>query len=69
MALTDRQRSRLRGALESVLRAEDIVASVADELAHTGHTEADATLDAASALLKDLIAVLEPLTGGNTRRG
>lgn len=69
MTLTDRQRRRLRGALESVLRAEDAVAAVADELAHSGHTDLDPALDAAADLLKRVVAVLEPLTGGRARQG
>lgn len=64
MALTDRQRSRMRSVLEAVLRAEDTVAEVADERARSGASDTDAALDRTTALLKDLIAVLEPLTGG-----
>ena len=64
MSLSERQRARLRGALESVLRAEDLVATVADELAHGGRTDVDPALDAAAALLRELVAVLEPLTAG-----
>ena len=68
MALSERHRHRLRGVLETLLRADDTLASVADELAHAGATEADASLDAASALLKELIAVIEPLASGERPR-
>jgi hypothetical protein len=64
MALSERHRTRLRGALEAVLRAEEVVAGVADEVARSGHTDADTALDAAAALLRELVEVLEPLTGG-----
>ncbi len=64
MALTERQRARLRTALDDVLRAERALAGVADELAHAGHTEADRELDAAADLIGRLVAVLEPLAGG-----
>ena len=64
MALSERHQARLRGALEAAIRAEDAVAAVADELAHAGQTEADVRLDAAAELLRELITVLEPLTGG-----
>jgi hypothetical protein len=64
MALNERQRSRLRGVLETLMRADDTIAAVADELAHAGDTQADAPLDAAGALLKELIGVIEPLAAG-----
>lgn len=64
MALSERQRGRLRGVLEMLVRADDTVAAIADELAHAGDTQADALLDAASALLKDLTAVIERLVSG-----
>ena len=64
MALNDRQRTRVRGALEAVMRAEDAVAAVADELAHGSQTGADAALDEAAGLLKRVVALLEPLGGG-----
>jgi hypothetical protein len=69
MALTERQRTRLRGALDGLLRAEDAIAAVADELARAGDTEADAALDRSAALLRQAIDVLEPLAAGRPRRG
>jgi hypothetical protein len=64
MALNDRQRARMRGALEAVLRAEDAVNDVADELARQGQTAEDAALDRAAALLQELVPILERLAGG-----
>lgn len=62
MALTERQRARLRTALDDVLRAERALAAVADELAHAGHTAADRDLDAAADLLSRLVVVLGSLS-------
>jgi hypothetical protein len=67
MALTDRQRARMRGALEAILRAEDAVTEVADEHAHAGDPGPNAALDRAASLIKELISVIEPLAGGRTR--
>lgn len=62
MALNERQRARVRGALEAAMRAEDAVAAVADERARTGPPDADADLDRAAELLRELVMVLERLT-------
>jgi hypothetical protein len=64
MALNDRQRARMRSALEAVLRAEDAVNDVADELARQGQTAEDAALDRAAALLQELVPILERLASG-----
>jgi hypothetical protein len=64
MALNDRQRARMRSALEAVLRAEDAVNDVADELARQGYTAEDAALDRAAALLQELVPILERLASG-----
>ncbi len=61
MALTERERGRLRSALEAVIRAEDAVAEVADGRARTPNPALDAELDAAEALLRELILILERL--------
>lgn len=63
--LTGRQRTRVRGALESILRAEDALAAVADELAQMGKTDADAALDRAARLLRELVETLGPLAAGS----
>ena len=68
VALTDRQRGRMRSVLETLLRAEETVAAVADERARVGETGDDAALDRTAALLRDLIAVVEPLVSGERRR-
>jgi hypothetical protein len=68
MSLNERQRARLRSALEGVIRADDAVAAVADELARSGRTDLDAALDRAAALLRELLAVLESLAAGTVRR-
>ena len=68
MALTERQRSRMRNALDHVLQAEEVVAAVADDLARLGQAEHDAALDQAAALLAQLVTMLEPLAGGRARR-
>lgn len=63
--LTERQRARLRGAHDAILRAEDAVAEVADEQAHRGPSEADRLIDDAAAHLREAGAALEALlTGG-----
>jgi len=67
MALTERQRSRIRDALDHVLKAEQAVAVVADDLAHIGLTEHDPTLDRVATLFGELVAALEPLAGGAAR--
>jgi hypothetical protein len=64
MALNERQRARMRGALEAVLRAEDAVADVADEAARVGSPNDDLALDAAAGLLRELVPILERLAGG-----
>lgn len=64
MALNERQRARMRSALEAVLRAENAVHDVADELARQGHMAEDAALDRAAALLEELVPILERLAGG-----
>lgn len=68
MALSERQRNRLRGALEAVLRADDAVSGVADELAHAGDNHLDQELDTATRLLKELVPLLEALAAGERRR-
>jgi hypothetical protein len=68
MALTERQRHRLRGALEAAMRADDAVAGVADEMAHAGDNHLDTELDTAARLLKELVPVLEALAAGERRR-
>ena len=62
--LNERQRSRMRAALEYVMRAEDAVATVADEAAREGIAETDAALDRAGALLRELIDTVRPLAEG-----
>ncbi len=66
MALNDRQRARMRSALEAVLRAEDAVHAVADELARQPQFSPgdDAALDRAAALLQELVPILERLASG-----
>lgn len=64
MVLNERQRARMRSALEAVLRAEDAVHDVADELARQGYTAEDAALDRAAELLQELVPILERLASG-----
>ncbi|MER3420380.1 MAG: hypothetical protein C4290_07580 [Chloroflexota bacterium] len=64
MVLNERQRARMRSALEAVLRAEDAVHDVADELARQGYTVEDAALDRAAELLQELVPILERLASG-----
>jgi hypothetical protein len=68
MALSERQRHRLRAALEAALRAEDAIAAVADELARSGDSSLDAELDTAARLFTELVPVLERLAAGERRR-
>lgn len=62
--LNERQRSRMRAALEYAMRAEDAVAAVADETAREGTAVDDAALDRAAALLRELIDTVRPLSEG-----
>lgn len=69
MALSARQQQRLRSALEGLLRAEEHVAAVADDLARSGDTSVDVTLDRTADLLRAAIAALAPLTDPGHARG
>jgi hypothetical protein len=64
MALTERERGRLRHVLDTVLRADDVVMDIADERAVAGPTSEDADLDALHEALAQAAERLERLLGG-----
>ena len=63
MALSERDRSRLRHVLDTVMRADDVVMDIADERAAGGPTADDAHLDALHDALSQAIERLEKLLG------
>ncbi|MFN8557881.1 MAG: hypothetical protein U0531_11250 [Dehalococcoidia bacterium] len=67
MALTERQRARLRGVVDMLLRSEETVERVAGEAAHDGNPETDAVLDQALQQVRQAVAALTPLVGGAGR--
>jgi hypothetical protein len=64
MALSERERSRLRHVLDTVLRADDTVMDIADERARAGASPEDEHLDALHEALSAAVARLEKLVGG-----
>ena len=64
MALSERDRSRLRNVLDTVMRADDVVMDIADERAQSGETADDADLDALHDALTEALARLQRLLGG-----
>lgn len=64
MALNERERGRLRSVLDTILRADDVVMSIADERAVGGITADDADLDALHETLTAALERLEKLLGG-----
>jgi hypothetical protein len=61
MALTDRERSRLRHVLDTVMRADDTVMDITDQRAVTGRSREDEDLDALHEALAEALARLERL--------
>jgi hypothetical protein len=64
MALSERDRSRLRHVLDTVMRADDTVMDIADERAAGGPSSDDEHLDALHEALSQAIERLEKLLGG-----
>ena len=64
MALSERDRSRLRNVLDTVLRADDVVMDIADERAVGGPTNEDEHLDALHEALTQAVERLQKLLGG-----
>lgn len=64
MPLTDRERSRLRNVLDTVLRADDTVLDLSDTRAVGGPTPEDADLDALHEALTQATERLQALLGG-----
>ncbi len=63
MALSERDRSRLRHVLDTVMRADDVVMDIADERALGGPSADDENLDALHEALSQAIERLEKLLG------
>lgn len=63
MALTDRDRARLRTVLDTVLRADDVVMEIAETHALSGRTAHDDDLDGLHDALSDASERLERLLG------
>lgn len=64
MALTERERSRLRHVMDTVMRADDVVMDIADERAVRGPTAEDSDLDALHDALTQALERLQRLLGG-----
>jgi hypothetical protein len=64
MALTERQRSRLRSVMDALLHADDVVMAIADERAIAGLTSEDEQLDSLHETLAGAIERLARLLGG-----
>jgi hypothetical protein len=64
MALTDRERSRLRHVLDTVMRADDTVMDITDQRAVGGRSREDEDLDALHEALSQALTRLERLLGG-----
>lgn len=64
MALGERERSRLRHVLDTVMRADDTVMDITDERAAGGRSPEDQDLDALHEALNQAIERLEKLLGG-----
>jgi hypothetical protein len=63
MALSERDRSRLRHVLDTVMRADDVVMDIADERATGGPSPEDDNLDGLHDALSHAIERLEKLLG------
>jgi hypothetical protein len=64
MALSERERGRLRHVMDTVMRADDIVMDISDERAVRGPTAEDGDLDALHDALAQALERLEKLLGG-----
>ena len=64
MALSERDRSRLRNVMDTVMRADDVVMDITDERAVNGPTAEDENLDALHEALTEALGRLEKLLGG-----
>ena len=63
MALNERDRSRLRNVVDTVMRADDVVMDIADQRALNGPSAEDEHLDALHEALTDALERLEKLLG------
>jgi hypothetical protein len=61
VALSDRERSRLRHVLDTVMRADDIVMDITDQRAVGGRSPQDEDLDALHEALSEALTRLERL--------
>lgn len=65
MPLTERQRNQLRHILETVMRADDVAMTIADERSTSGHEREDEDLEALHDALTEAIGRLEQLLAGS----
>ena len=63
MALSDRERGRLRNVMDTVMRADDVVMDIAGERSVNGPTAEDEHLDALHEALAQALERLEKLLG------
>lgn len=66
MALSERERGRLRHVLDTIMRADDTVMDINDQRAVAGPSSEDQHLDALHESLGEAIARLEKLLGGSS---
>lgn len=64
MALSERDRGRLRNVMDTVMRADDVVMDITDQRAVGGPTAEDGDLDALHDALTQAMERLEKLLGG-----
>jgi hypothetical protein len=64
LALSERDRNRLRNVMDTVMRADDVVMDIADERAVHGLTAEDEALDALHEALTQALERLQRLLGG-----
>jgi len=64
MALTERERNRLRNVLDTVMRADDTLMDITDQRAVSGPTPEDEEMDTLHETLAQAIERLEKLLGG-----
>lgn len=64
LALSERDRGRLRNVMDTVMRADDVVMDIADERAIRGPTAEDEDLDALHEALTQALERLQRLLGG-----
>jgi hypothetical protein len=61
VALSERERGRLRNVLDTIMRADDVVMDITDERAQHGPTADDEHLDALHEALSQALERLEKL--------